>query len=142
MKRHRLSILCLWLALISLAGGKVTYAQDKAPAMLLLSKDAGGTMAGTSLTLTLRANPTCDQTGEAFPDGSQLLATELTFLTEDNRLGIVSGSVQIKAPDGQVLRAIEDSRVNIDHSGDGVYRFYLPGGALMRGAPYCLASTA
>lgn len=81
----------------------MTYAHDKAPAMLILSKDAAGTMAGTSLTLTLRANPTCDQTDEAFPAGSQLLATELTFLTEDNRLGIVSGSVQINAP-GQVFK--------------------------------------
>ena len=81
-------------------------AQENQPTMLILSKDAGGRILGASLALTLRANPTCDQTGEAFPDGSQLIATDLTFLTDDNNLGLVYGSVQINGPDGQGLQTM------------------------------------
>ena len=55
--------------------------------------------------------------------------------------GIAEGKARmtLTTPDGQVVRAIEDVTVNIDRSGTGVYRFYLPGSALLRGATYRLS---
>lgn len=55
--------------------------------------------------------------------------------------GIAEGKarVTLTTPDGQVVRAIEDVTVNIDRSGTGVYRFYLPGSTLLRGAAYRLS---
>lgn len=63
-------------------------------------------------------------------------------LGSDSGIAEKGASMTLTTPDGQVLQAIEDSRVNIDHSGDGVYRFYLPGSALMRGEPYRLKVVA
>ena len=62
----------------------------------------------------------------------------------ESPLGSDSGIAEAKArmtlttPDGQVVQAIEDATVNIDRSGTGVYRFYLPGNTLVRGVPYRL----
>ncbi|MBI1760750.1 MAG: hypothetical protein HYR56_04865 [Acidobacteria bacterium] len=73
---------------------------------LILSKDTGGPLTRTALGWTLRANPSCDQTGEAFPDGSRLISEDLTFATDANGLGTVQGTVQIFAPDGRILQVM------------------------------------
>ena len=114
------------LALITVLSATVTCAQEKPRGMLVLSKDAIGSLVGTSLTLILRANPNGDQSGEAFPDGSQLVATELNFVTDDSNLGLVSGSVLIKGPDGQGLQTLMlrgTFGLNVRREADRNYRF-------------------
>ena len=73
---------------------------------LILSKDTGGPLTRNALSWTLRANPSCDQTGEAFPDGSRMFSEDLTFATDANGLGTVHGTVQIFAPDGRLLQVL------------------------------------
>ena len=94
------------LAFVSVWCATATRAQENQPTRLILSKDASGNISRTALTLTLRANPTCDQTGVAFPDGSQLIATDLSFITDENNLGLVYGTVQLSAPAGQGLQTM------------------------------------
>ena len=59
-------------------------------------------------------------------------------LGSDSGIAESGAQMTLTAPDGKVFAAIEDSRVNIDRSGRGVYRFYVGGSALVRGAPYRL----
>ena len=59
-------------------------------------------------------------------------------LGSDSGIAESGALMTLTTPDGKVLEAIEDSRVNIDRSGTGVYRFYIAGSALVRGAPYRL----
>jgi hypothetical protein len=73
---------------------------------LILSKDTGGPLTRNALDWTLRANPSCDQTGEAFPDGSRMVSEDLTFATDANGLGTLHGTVQIFAPDGRILQVM------------------------------------
>lgn len=87
------------------AFGLVTSAQAQAN-NLILSKDTGGPLIRTTLDWTLRANPSCDQTGEAFPDGSRMFSEDLSFATDANGLGTVQGTVQIFAPDGRILQVL------------------------------------
>ena len=73
---------------------------------LILSKDTGGPLTRNAFNWTLRANPSCDQTGEAFPEGSRLVSEDLTVVTDANGLGTVQGTVQIFAPDGRILQVL------------------------------------
>lgn len=57
----------------------------------------------------------------------------------DNGVGELAATVTMTTPTGDVLLGIEDSRVRDDHRGGGIYRFYVPGSFLVRGAPYRLA---
>ncbi len=97
--------ICLSLLSVALAFCLTTRAQAQAN-NLILSKDTGGILTRTALGWTMRANPSCDQTGEAFPDGSRLVAEDLTFVTDANGLGTVQGTVQIFAPDGRILQVM------------------------------------
>ncbi len=97
--------ICLSLLSVALAYCLSTSAQAQAN-NLILSKDTGGVLTRTALGWTLRANPSCDQTGEAFPDGSRLMSEDLTFATDANGLGTVQGVVQIFAPDGRILQVM------------------------------------
>jgi hypothetical protein len=103
----KIGSLVLSLALVTILSATLTCAQEKPPILLVLSKDAIGSLAGGSLTLTLRANTSGDEASEAFPDGSQLVATDLNFVMGDSRLGLVSGSLQIKTPGEQGLQPIQ-----------------------------------
>ena len=49
--------------------------------------------------------------------------------------------VRLTAPDGTTFLAREDSKVRDDRKGDGIYRFSLPGAALVRGGTYRLSIT-
>ncbi len=100
MNRISLSLLS-----VALAFCLSTSAQAQAN-NLILSKDTGGILTRTALGWTLRANPSCDQAGEAFPDGSRLMSEDLTFATDANGLGTVQGTVQIFAPDGRILQVL------------------------------------
>lgn len=100
MNRIGLLILCVVLAL-----GLATSVHAQAN-NLILSKDTGGPLTRNALDWTLRANPSCDQTGEAFPDGSRLVSEDLSFATDANGLGTVQGTVQIFAPDGRILQVM------------------------------------
>jgi hypothetical protein len=88
-----------------LSSDVAVFAQTPANS-LILSKDLGGTIARNTLTMTLRANPACDQTGTAFPDETRLLSEDLEFATDRNNLGVVSGTVRFVAPDGQLLQVM------------------------------------
>lgn len=100
MNRIGFLILCVVLA-FGLATSVHAQANN-----LILSKDTGGPLTRNSLDWTLRANPSCDQTGEAFPDGSRLVSEDLSFATDANGLGTVQGTVQIFAPDGRMLQVL------------------------------------
>ncbi len=73
---------------------------------LILSKDAGGSLLRNRLSFTLRTNPTCDQTAQVLPDGTQLNCEDLNFITDGNSLGLVYGSAQLITPDGKVFQAL------------------------------------
>lgn len=103
MKKIRSVITLLTLSLLSVSAA---LAQENPSGLRIFSKDATGWISRTALTLTLSGNTSYDQTGEAFPAGSQLIATDLVFHTDANNLGLVSGSVQIKSPDGQDLQTL------------------------------------
>jgi len=47
--------------------------------------------------------------------------------------------VTLTTPDGQTLTAVEDSRVRDDRKGEGIYRFSLPGSALIADGKYQLS---
>src|SRR5215471_9786492 len=47
--------------------------------------------------------------------------------------------VTLTTPDGETLTAVEDSRVRDDRKGEGIYRFSLPGSALIAGGNYQLS---
>jgi len=47
--------------------------------------------------------------------------------------------VTLTTPDGETLTAVEDSRVRDDRKGEGIYRFSLPGSALIADGNYQLA---
>jgi hypothetical protein len=47
--------------------------------------------------------------------------------------------VTLTTPDGQTLTAVEDSRVRDDRKGEGIYRFSLPGSALIADGNYQLS---
>lgn len=100
MNRIGLLILCVVLAF-----GLATSVHAQAN-HLILSKDTGGPLTRNALDWTLRANPSCDQTGEAFPDGSRLVSEDLNFATDANGLGTVQGTVQLFAPDGRILQVM------------------------------------
>ena len=76
------------------------------------------------------------RTGSVAVVGSQFDAPDPLFtdagITESNAF------VRLVTPDGQTLVGLEDKTVRSDGKGFGVYRFDLPGGALVRGAPYTL----
>jgi hypothetical protein len=47
--------------------------------------------------------------------------------------------VRLTTPDGRILTGIEDNLVRDDRKGDGIYRFALPGSALVAGGTYRLS---
>lgn len=59
-------------------------------------------------------------------------------LITDEGIAESNALVRLVMPDGQTLVAREDNTVRSDGKGFGIYRFDLPGAALVRGAPYRL----
>src|SRR4051812_7343645 len=57
--------------------------------------------------------------------------------------GIAEGKARmtLTTPDGQVIDAVEDASANFGGLGTGVYRFFVAGGSLTRGAAYRLRVT-
>lgn len=99
----RISLGCA-LALIF---GLELVALAQAPAnSLILAKEANGTMTRTAFGLNLTANPTCDQTSEAFPNNSRLVSENLTFNTDGNGLGTVTGTVLLQGPEGKLYQVL------------------------------------
>jgi hypothetical protein len=71
--------------------------------LLVLSKNAGGPISPTSLSLALTSNADCDQTQSLIPDGSKLVSERFSLDTDSAGLGSFNGFAQIVAPDGRVV---------------------------------------
>lgn len=91
--------------LLALSCCATTPAQTP-PSSLVLAKEARGTLTRAAFALNLTANPTCDQTSEAFPNSSRLVSEDLSFNTDANGLGTVHGTVLLQAPEGKLLQVL------------------------------------
>src|SRR5215510_1091761 len=95
-----------WMAaLISAPLVLLLYSTPLAQAsnLLVLSKNVGGPIFRTSLTLSLTSNADCDQTQNLIPDGSKLVSESFSLNTDSAGLGTFNGFAQIVAPDGRIV---------------------------------------
>lgn len=61
-------------------------------------------------------------------------------VVSDEGIAETGAVVRLTTPDGQVLLAREDNTVRGDNKGQGIYRFTLPGAALVRSGTYRLSA--
>ena len=99
MKRIRMAALIVASLILSLHSQSI--AQSSAP--LVLSKNGNGPIFRTSLSLSLTANPDCDQTQNFIPDGSRLVSESFNLNVDSAGVGTFAGSAQLVAPDGRVI---------------------------------------
>jgi hypothetical protein len=62
-------------------------------------------------------------------------------LGSDSGIAEPNARMTLTTPDGKVVEAVEDALVNFGHVGTGIYRFYIAGSSLVRGAAYRLNVT-